>query len=71
VEGKRQRFGPEEHRTTVAAMNGGGKSIELVSAVDAPLMASAGGGKRCAAERPLLGAHFILRGGARHGIMEL
>jgi hypothetical protein len=39
--------------------------------VDAPLMASAGGGKHCAVERPMLGAHFILRGGARRGIVEL
>jgi hypothetical protein len=39
--------------------------------VDAPLMASAGGGKHCAVERPMLGVHFILRGGARRGIVEL
>jgi hypothetical protein len=61
----------EEHHTPVAAMTGGGESVELVSAMDAPLMASAGGGKHCAMERPVLGVHFILRGGARRGIVEL
>jgi hypothetical protein len=56
------------------ALNGGGKSIELVQLIStggALLRSTAGGGKHCAAERPLLGARFIHQGGARRGIVEL
>jgi hypothetical protein len=55
----------------LAAMNGGGESVELILAGDAPLRSTTGGGKHCAAERPVLGALFILRGGASQGIIEL
>jgi hypothetical protein len=58
----------------LVALNGGGKSIELVQLIStggALLRSTAGGGKHCAAERPLLGARFIHQGGARRGIVEL
>jgi hypothetical protein len=55
----------------LAGGGGGGESVELISAGDAPLRSTAGGGKHCAAERLVLGARFILRGGARRGIVEL
>jgi hypothetical protein len=54
-----------------SSLRRGGESVELISAGDAPLRSTAGGGKHCAAERPVLGARFILRGGARRGIVEL
>jgi hypothetical protein len=56
------------------ALNGGGKSIELVQLIStggALLRSTADGGKHCAVERPLLGARFIHQGGARRGVVEL
>jgi hypothetical protein len=55
----------------LAVKNGGGESVELVSTRDASLRSTTGGGKCCAAERPVLGTLFILWGGARQGIIEL
>jgi hypothetical protein len=54
----------------LAAMNGGGESVELISAGDASLRSMVGGEKCCDAERLVLGALFILWGGARQRIVS-
>jgi hypothetical protein len=71
VEGKLQRFQAEGHRTAACGAECGWRIRGARFGEDAPVRSMAGGAKYCAAERPVLGARFILRGCARQGILEV